>query len=233
VSESIFREPLPRTGIVLQQRVWNATPEGKDASRGDFKLIATNEKLWISNVLSIPLSWFVAFEPVGPGFRIRWTNKLTGVEEGATLCVRTFFGYDTARRDELVKQLAELSARARTATPSPAATSPANLRCERCDSTAVTLLDLPKITNFLVYWIHRTDRRLLCAQHAQAAIRANALRNALTGTIGIPGAVVTPLAVWKTAAKLSFGERIALTSLAVLPAVLLLAFVLWGITLNL
>lgn len=229
--ENVFRDPLPHAGIEIKQRVWNATVAGKDNSRGDLTLTATKEKLWISNVASIPLAWFTSFEPVGPGFRIIWLNKVSAKEESATFCIRTFFGYDTVRRDQLLQRLSDLAARARERNSTPLCSTVTGAVCEQCGVSAV-LVDLPKITNFLVYWIRRTDRRILCVSHARSAIRANAIRNTLMGTVGIPGVFATPRVVWQTAAPLSRQERLTWAFIAALPGALLLLFSVWALALN-
>jgi len=113
MSTNPFRQPRPRAGIVLKQRVWNATEQGKDASLGAVTLFANDEYLWLGGVASVPLSWVEGADSLGPGLRLVWNNNLTGKAETATFCIRTFFGYDKSQRDKLSERILSLAEAAR------------------------------------------------------------------------------------------------------------------------
>jgi len=183
--------------VITKARLWLAKENGKDASQGETRLTVSQEYLWFGRDLSVPLAWVTQVDPVGPGFRIVWEDRVSGRPEGAVFCIRTMFGYNKKKRDQLVSQLQNL-AQAATEQPKPVAVVQAETltTCEKCNDMQTYVIDFDWIINVLVYWVRKPDRRILCLNHAAHRFRANLFFNAVLGTLGIPGIIVTPFLVF-------------------------------------
>ncbi|MGV8039094.1 MAG: hypothetical protein AB2L07_03140 [Thermoanaerobaculaceae bacterium] len=217
MSTNPFRQPVPKSGVLLTAKLWTANHKGKDDSRASLQIMATSEYVWLGRDLSIPVAWLKGLEAVGPGFRLAWSNPIDQSEEHAFFCIRTFFGYNTQKRDELLARLGELAA-ASKANPVPPVVqqTAAVVQCEVCGSPLAEQYNLHWYINVLFYWVSRPDRKLLCRDCASSKVRLMLLSNSLLGSLGFPGAIVGPYTTWVAAQE---ARRVGLVSL---PAGLLL-----------
>ncbi len=189
-----FRQPLPRKKDVLfKERLWNATPEGKDASTGDLKAVANHEYLWLGRSISIPLAWIREVTPTGPGLTIVWSNEIESELEGASFCIRSFFGYNKKKRDRFIETIADLADRASHADAPAAVQESENApTCQVCGAQGKQY-DFRRVINVLIYWAARKDRAVLCRAHARRRLHLNLLFNSLLGVWGLPGIFATPV----------------------------------------
>jgi hypothetical protein len=187
-----FRQPLRRKNTTFKTVVWQANDKGKDASAGktDFGLNA--EYVWLAFDFSVPLRWVTSIEDLGPGFAISWRNAIDDTEETAAFCVRTAFGYNRKRRDEIVVKLREAVAAARSR-PQPAVVTKAELiaTCEFCGELQPAVYEFRWFISVLQYLIDKPDRRVLCRTHAKWRARRLFLSNLVTSNLGF-GAFVSP-----------------------------------------
>jgi len=223
-----YRQPRAKSDIRLQCRIWNATPKGQDASSGNSQLVANDAFVWLGNDFSVPLQWLTTVRPIGPGFCLEWRDPSTGANESASFCIRTFFGYDTRRRDAVVTALRDLVGSADSAGVPGASAAASALVCETCGAPAVAQLNVAEVRNLLLLFSSKTRRHVVCPLHARSAVRAACFHNALLGSWGIPGIVTTPLGAWSIASGLPAVERVFWVILSAVPLLLLTAAVVFG-----
>jgi hypothetical protein len=231
-----FRQPLRRGEVDFQTTVYPATAKGKDSSSGSKNTFAiNNEYLWIASDFSVPLAWIEGAQPLGPGFVVTWKNQLNGQREHATLCARRLFGYNLKTRDELVIRVndARRAAKNRPA-PSVVASAVASRNCERCGALNAQTHDFVYVVTFLLLFVSKPDRRVVCAHHARVLSALNALSNLVLGSLGI-AVIFSPLATLATTRRLKFmrvlspGAAYATMFVAVVPYLLILAYIAWRI----
>jgi hypothetical protein len=188
-----FRQRLRRSNTTFKTAVWQANDKGKDASRGktDFGLNA--EYVWLAFDFSVPLRWVTAVKDLGPGFLIAWKNPIDDTRETAAFCVRTAFGYDRKRRDEIVARLRVAVAGARSR-PQPAVVTKAETvaACEVCGELEPAVYEFHWMISVLQFLIDKPDRRVLCPSHAKWRGRRVFLSNLVTSNLGF-GAFVSPI----------------------------------------
>lgn len=192
-SENPFRQPLRRRNVHFKTVVRHADGRGKDAG-GNTDFAIGSDYLWIAFDFSVPLEWITQVEPRGPGFLVTWENPIERSEESAAFCIlRTGFGYNTKRRDDLVRRVREAVANATTAPlvreVSIAQTMPS---CENCGELRPKVFDFTWFTSFLTYSIAKPDRRVLCRTHGASRLRAVITYNLILGNLGF-GVFVSPV----------------------------------------
>jgi hypothetical protein len=188
-----FRHPLYRNSASFRTTVWQANDEGKDTSSGKTDFAIGDDYLWISYDFSVPLQWITLVEDRGPGFVIAWRNHLTGANEAAAFCVRTAFGYDRKRRDELVALVksAITSARSRpgNATVAQAEAAP---RCEVCGAPNPHVYEFTWMASVFMFLLSKPNRRVLCTQHAKWRTRRVVFTNLIISNLGL-GVLISPI----------------------------------------
>ena len=183
--ENPFRQPLRRKNVHFKTVVREGNAEGKDAG-GNTDFAIGDDYLWIAFDFSVPLTWITRVEPLGPGFLVVWRNPITREEEGASFCIlRTGWGYNSKKRDDLVRRVQEAVAKAavRPAKPEIAAAR-AIPACQSCGDLKPHVFDFTWLTSVLAYTINKPDRRLLCRPHGARRLRAVTLYNLIMGNLG-------------------------------------------------
>lgn len=188
-----FRRPLRRKEVTFKTTVWQANAEGKDNSTGKTDFALNDEYLWTSYDFSVPLAWITAVQTLGPGFLVAWKNPLDHTEEASAFCVRTMFGYNRKRRDQLVERVEQAVAQAKKRpAPVAAATTVAIPRCQVCSATDSRLYDFEWMISVVALMLNKPDRRLLCLRHAKWRARRVLLSNLVTSNLGF-GAFISPI----------------------------------------
>jgi hypothetical protein len=188
-----FRRRLRRKDASFKTTVRGANSEGKDNDSGNTDFALNDEYLWLSYDFSVPLAWITNVGNVGPGFMVSWNNPIEGVEEASTFCVRTFFGYNRKRRDELVRRVLEAAQRAhKRPQPAVAAAAATIPRCQSCGITSPHLYDFQWIFSVGHLMLSKPDRRLLCAAHARWRARLLFASNLIAANLGF-GFFVSPI----------------------------------------
>jgi len=227
-----FRQPLRRGEVDFRTSVYIANAKGKDVSNGSKLAFALNsEYLWIGSDFSVPLAWIEGAQPLGPGFVVIWQNQLNGRREQMALCARRLFGYNLKTRDELVMRVnnARRTAKSRPA-PSVVASSVASNRCERCGAPNAQTQDYVYVVTFLLLFVTKPDRRVVCSHHARVLCVLNALFNLVLGSLGIavifaPFATLTTTLRLKLMRVLSPGAAYATMFVAIVPWLLILGYI--------
>jgi len=188
-----FRRRLRRKDVTFKTNVRGANAQGKDNNAGNTDFALNDDYLWISYDFSIPLAWITHVGDMGPGFVVSWHNPIEDVEEAAAFCVRTFFGYNRKRRDELVRRVREAAERARNRPqPAVAAAAAAIPRCQVCGVTAPHQCDFEWMFSVGHLFFSKPDRRLLCPKHARWRARLVLASNLITANLGF-GFFVSPI----------------------------------------
>jgi hypothetical protein len=192
-SDNPFRQPLRRKDVLFKTVVRQANAQGKDAG-GNTDFAISSEYLWIAFYLSVPLAWIRDVEPLGPGFMVVWENPLEKREEAAAFCIlRTGWGYNTRKRDDLVRRLREATGNAETAhVPARIPAVPSTPSCQVCGELNSRVFDFSWFTSFMVLAISKPDRRVLCLLHAASRLRAVTVYNLIIGNLGL-GVFVSPM----------------------------------------
>lgn len=234
-SDNPFRQPLRRKEVLIKTQVRQANAEGKDAG-GNTDFAISNEYLWIAFYFSVPLAWIREVEPLGPGFVVAWENPLENREESAAFCIlKTGWGYNTKKRDELVRRLRDAVARAGAApVPVQIAAAPSTTSCQLCGELNPRVFDFSWFTSFMVFSISKPDRRVLCSPHAASRLRAVTVYNLIIGNLGF-GMFVSPIVSLgnilqvRRAGAITWPEAAFWTVLVFWPYVLLATLVGWSI----
>ena len=188
-----FRRRLRRKDVSFKTKVRGANNEGKDNNSGNTDFALNDEYLWISYDFSIPLAWITDVGNLGPGFMISWENPFEHVEETAAFCVRTFFGYNRKRRDELVRRVLEAAERARQRPQPVVAAAAASIpRCQVCGASSPHLYDFQWMFSVGHLLMSKPDRRLLCPPHARWRARLLFASNLITSNLGF-GFFISPV----------------------------------------
>jgi hypothetical protein len=188
-----FRRRLRRKDVSFKTTVRGANSEGKDNDSGNTDFALNDDYLWISYDFSIPLAWITDVGNVGPGFMVSWDNPIEHVEESAAFCVRTFFGYNRKRRDDLVRRVFEAAERAhKRPQPAVAAAAATIPRCQSCGATSPHLYDFQWMFSVVHLLLSKPDRRLLCPNHARWRARLLFASNLVTANLGF-GFFVSPI----------------------------------------
>jgi hypothetical protein len=193
VSDNPFRQPLRRRNTNFKTYARQADHRGKDAG-GNTDFAIGDDYLWIAFDFSVPLAWIRTVEPLGPGFLIAWDNPIQKSEEWAAFCfLRTGWGYNTKKRDDVMGRVRDAVAKAAhrplAREVSVAETVPA---CQTCAAPDPKVFDYTWYTCFLAYAIAKSDRRLLCRPHAATRLRMVSVYNLLLGNLGW-GVFVSPV----------------------------------------
>jgi hypothetical protein len=146
----------------------------------------------------VPLAWIRAVEPLGPGFEIVWENPIENREESAAFCIlRSGWGYNTKKRDELMQRVRDAVSRA-DARPTPQKIAVVEMRagCQVCGEAHAHTFDFDWFTCFVVHFIAKSDRRVLCARHGASRLRLVTLYNTIVGNLGL-GMFVSPVISWR------------------------------------
>jgi hypothetical protein len=189
-----FRRRLRRNDVTFRTVVRGANADGKDSGSGNTDFALNDDYLWISYDFSIPLAWITAIEDLGPGFVVGWSNPIDGTEEAAAFCVlRSGFGYNRKRRDELVRRVHEAAERARNR-PQPvvAAAAAAIPRCQACGAASPHLYDFQWMFSVGPAIFSKPDRRLLCPPHARWRARLLFASSLITSNLGF-GFFISPI----------------------------------------
>jgi len=188
-----FRQRLRRKNTTFKTVVWQANEEGKDNSTGKTDFALNDEYLWMSYDFSVPLRWITTIEDLGPGFAIGWENPLQKTKEWAAFCVRTMFGYNRKRRDDLVLRIREAVARARTRPEPVVAAAAATIpRCQVCGDTDPAVYDFEWMISVVHLMLNKPDRRILCRKHGRWRARLVCASNLVTSNLGF-GAFISPI----------------------------------------
>ena len=192
-NENPYRQFLRRKNVHFKTTVRQANASGKDAG-GNTDFAIGDDYLWIAFDFSIPLAWITEVAPVGPGFYVAWQDPISKREEAATFCIlRTGWGYNDKRRDELVARVRDamrtVTAKPRVVEITTAETLP---KCQRCGELNPQVFDFTWFTNFLSYSISKPDRRVLCLPHGAQRVRLITAYNLLFGNLGF-GIFVSPV----------------------------------------
>ena len=174
-----------------------ANDAGKDAG-GNTDFAIGNEYLWIAFDFSVPLAWITSVQPLGPGFEVAWRNPLENREECAAFCIlRSGWGYNTKKRDELMQRVRDAVSKA-DARPMPekVAIVEHHAGCQKCGDPKPHVIDYQWFTCWIGWFISKSDRRVLCARHAASRLRFATLYNSIFGNIGF-GAFVSPVISWR------------------------------------
>ena len=106
---SPFNQSLPRmANSIIYKYIWTAERTGKKDHNPRVRIIASKDYIWMNNI-SIPVDWVDEINSVGPGFSISWINQISNKREIVYFCVRSFFGYNTKTRDELINKFQTLT----------------------------------------------------------------------------------------------------------------------------
>jgi hypothetical protein len=226
-----FRQPLRRGEVDFETTVYQADAKGKESSAGKTAFAINSEYLWIATDFSVPLAWIEGALPLGPGFVVTWQNQLNGQRERATLCARQLFGYNLKTRDELVMRVntARRAAKNRPA-PSVVTSAAVSRNCERCGALNAQTQDFIYVVTFLLLFVSKPDRRVVCAHHARILSALNALSNLVLGSLGI-AVFFAPLFTIGTTRRLRFmrvlspGAAYATMFVAIVPYLLILGYI--------
>ncbi len=188
-TNKLFERKKPKGDLFFKGRVWNANDKGKDLGTGNNPILVGPEYIWFSKNLSVPIYWVKEIYPVGSGFFLKWHNEINKEEERAVLCVRTFFGYNIKKRDEIIQAIRKAKNIA-----SPVAGSvelEAELirakGCEKCGNNEAKLYDFILSSSIGFTWQVRTERLYLCNVHARKAFKKFFRRNTFFGFFGLLG----------------------------------------------
>jgi len=142
----------------------------------------------------VPLAWIREVEPLGPGFVIAWDNPVENQLESAAFCVlKTGWGYNTKKRDDLVRLVREAVSKAEARPVPQKITAVENTAaCQVCGEINPRSFDFQWFTSFMVFSISKPDRRILCSRHAASRLRIVTLYNTTVGNLGL-GAFVSPV----------------------------------------
>ena len=188
-----FRRPLRRKDVSFKTTVRGANAQGKDDDSGNTDFALNDEYLWTSYDFSVPLAWIKDVRDVGPGFMVSWNNPIENVNEAAVFCVRTFFGYNRKKRDDLVRRVREAAARAhQRPQPVPVAAAVAIPRCQACGATSPHQYDFTWMFSVVHFVLTKPDRRLLCPPHARWRARQVFASNLILANLGF-GFFVSPI----------------------------------------
>ncbi|HYM60405.1 MAG TPA: hypothetical protein VEZ11_05885 [Thermoanaerobaculia bacterium] len=192
-SDNPFRQPLRRKDVLFKTTVRQANADGKDAG-GNTDFAISNDYLWIAFYFSVPLAWIRDIEPLGPGFVVTWENRLENREESAAFCIlRSGWGYNTKKRDDLVRRLRDAAGKAGAGPVSAQiAAAPGMTTCQLCGALSPRVFDFSWFTSFLAFAISIPDRRVLCLPHAASRLRAVTVYNLIIGNLGF-GMFVSPI----------------------------------------
>jgi hypothetical protein len=174
--------------------VWIARSDGKDSSQGKTRIVADHDYIWFGRDLSVPLAWISEVSAVGPGFQVVWEDRTSGTIEAGVFCIRTMFGYNLEKRDQVVSTLGDLVSAVRSVGASQTiAAAEQTSTCDVCGSAEASVYDFEWIINVLFYWMRKPGRQVLCKFHANRNLRKEMLSNALLGSLGLPGLFMTPI----------------------------------------
>ena len=188
-----FRRHLRRKDVSFKTTVRGANSEGKDNNSGNTDFALNEDYLWISYDFSVPLAWITDVGDLGPGFMVGWSNPIERVEEAAAFCVRTFFGYNRKRRDDLVRRVREAAERAhQRPQPAIAAAAATIPRCQVCSATSPHQYDFEWMFSVGHLLLSKPDRRLLCPKHAGWRARLLFASNLITANLGF-GFFISPI----------------------------------------
>ena len=185
----------------------------------------------------MPLAWIREVEPLGPGFVVAWENPIENRMESAAFCIlRSGWGYNTKKRDELMHRVRDAVSKA-DARPVPQKIAVVEMRagCQVCGEAQARTFDFQWFTCFLMYAISKSDRRVLCSRHGASRLRFVTLYNTIIGNLGL-GMFVSPVISWRNirevraAAAISAPEAAIWMALASWPYALIawmLGWVVW------
>ena len=197
ISDNPFRQPLRRKNVTFKTTVRLANADGKDGG-GNTDFAINDEYLWIAFDFSVPLAWIREVEPLGPGFVVTWENPLENGQESAAFCIlKSGWGYNTKKRDELMGRVRDAFSKA-AARPVPQKIAVVEMRpgCQKCGDDHPYVFDFEWFTCFLVHFINKSDRRVLCARHGASRLRLATLYNTIFGNLGL-GVFVSPVISWR------------------------------------
>lgn len=238
MADNPFRQPLRRKNALYKTYVRNALANGKDAGSNTNFAIG-KDYLWIAFDFSVPLAWIREVAPLGPGFVVTWDNPIERREESAAFCIlRTGWGYNTKKRDDLVRRVREaVSQTTFRPTPETVAVAATASSCQVCPSRDPRVFDFQWFTSFLVYSINKPDRRVLCLEHGASRFRMVTAYNLVAGNLGV-GALVSPVISIRNirhtrgSGAISRPEAVVWTTLALWPYLILgwlIAGSLWAV----
>lgn len=230
-----FERAKPKEGVVYKGKAWNADAKGKNTTSNYFPLIIGPEYIWLGPTFSIPLDWQVVAEPLGPGFKLIWHNVYENKNEAMALCIRTFFGYDKEKRDEIVRLVNQASkTRASVVTPETASTvSVTASQCEACGATGARLYDYHTVMSYFFSYSCKMRRHVLCTNHGRSKMLRYFIGNILLGSWGFSGLFgLDNLANCKMAYRngaISKGQATIYSVLTFMPLFLLLSLIAFSI----
>ncbi|MCP4155172.1 MAG: hypothetical protein GY757_46030 [bacterium] len=232
-TQNPFERKKPKQDVYFRGRVWYADEKGKDEGNTPLPIVIGPEYIWFSRDFSIPLAWVTNVQAQGSGFYLEWKNELNGESEGNIFCVRTFFGYNTEKRDEIIEAVREarqhclsMGQTAETAAAIPKV-------CEKCQAEDAGLYDFLRVFSYAFNYSVTTKRIVLCKRHGGSAFFKYYFLNLFFGFFGIWG--VIGYGNWNNAKMLyqnqaiTSGRLLFYKSLALLPLALLLTLIMWAI----
>lgn len=236
--ENPYRKRLPsRADRKLSKTVWKANDKGEDSEFSSFRLIASDEYLWLGREFSVPLVWIVRIEQVGPGMAITWKNPIDGESEVSCFCIRTFFGYNTKSLNKLCYDLVSLVDHAHERGPSPEIKATESFpTCQVCSKPEPMQFDFVWVIEIIFIRRTETKRELLCREHGARRLLAIMFANALGGTLGVPGIFLTPKLIHKQGSDgvdrglIPRWVHVGFVGLSFYPLIGVLVLIGWGIS---
>ena len=180
-----FRQKLRRKATTFRTRVWRANEKGKDEGAGKATLALSETFLWLDVDFSLPLAWVTEVARLGPGVQVTWENRIDGEEECAAFCIRTMFGYNEKRADELVTVLQQAVAAAAPTSASRFEAAPDSHRCEVCGAGGAVTHDFELMLSAIYYFVRREKRYVLCPRPARGRLVLFTLGNLILANFGL------------------------------------------------
>jgi hypothetical protein len=188
-----FRQKLDRKQVKYKTSVWPADSQGKASSQVRVLFALSDDYIWLSQDFSVPLSWLLSITEVGPGFLLTWKNPISSQNERAAFCIRTFFGYNKDKRDEIIQVVRQAMARAAVIPVRPEiALSEVSAICEKCGAQQAQVYDFQWLISVWLIWIKKPSRETLCHSHAKNRLLQVFASNFLLGNLGV-GVFGSPL----------------------------------------
>jgi hypothetical protein len=168
--------------LPIKYSAYVADDRGESTGSARCKLVLDESGISLDNSAHIAWSVRPTIEPHGPGFAITWRTPGSLNPIVAILTYRTFFGYDTAKRDETLVTLRQCVAQY----ADQPATVPARLEaCEVCQSKDVVVWQMPVVLGYAFSMSSRLSERAFCRKHSASPILWRLFGNALGAALGI------------------------------------------------
>jgi hypothetical protein len=195
--------PKPKAGVIYSGQFHYTDERGAiDHSAGLARVRLTNDYLWVSSRLSVPVASIRQIDNQGKAIGIHFVNVLSGDEELLCLGARNWWGTrNFGANQDLAMRLRDAQKTARSieefASEFVDERGDLTIGCEVCGEKPALEVEYGwffcvGIFPFAGAYKWTPDRRVLCRRHSNLACFANNVKTGLLGYWGFPGVFVAP-----------------------------------------